>query len=143
MQTQFYPPPTSRPLPRWIESLGVEEKGLLAEIYIAIDAGSHRLAMMGARALVDIVMNREGDQVSFKGGLASLERRGLIASQSRDVLSAALAHRETSDRAFFSTPAQPLAHTTWERGGDLGKNPKQLSQVLTCRWASLHVSYRN
>lgn len=89
-QVEFYPPPAARRPPRWISRLRDEEQALLEEVYVALQADSRRLAMMGARALVDVVMNRDGDQGSFVAGLQSLERRGLIAARQREVLEAAL-----------------------------------------------------
>lgn len=86
----FFPPPMSRRLPLWLDELGQEERQLLEEVYVALQADSRRLAMMGARAVVDIVMNREGDQGDFGAGLDALEARGLIGTRQREVLKAAL-----------------------------------------------------
>lgn len=87
---QFFPPPTARRPPRWFDQLGQEEQQLLEEVYVAVQADSRRLSMMGARAVVDIVMNREGDQGDFGSGLNALEVRGLIGARQREVLKAAL-----------------------------------------------------
>lgn len=86
----FFPPPTWRELPDWAGRLRDDEQALLKEVYVALQADSRRLAMMGARALVDIVMNREGDQGSFATGLNALVERGLIGTVQKDVLNAAL-----------------------------------------------------
>jgi hypothetical protein len=87
---EFFPPPVSRDMPDWSGRLGAEERDLLKEVYVALHADSRRLAMMGVRTLVDIVMNREGDLGSFGAGLNALVTRGLIGTRQRDVLRAAL-----------------------------------------------------
>ncbi|MNC51388.1 hypothetical protein D3C75_1006780 [compost metagenome] len=65
--------------------------GLLNEVYSALHSNSRRLAMMGARALVDVYMN---DTVSDVGGfeqkLKALVVQGHISANDKDVLAAAL-----------------------------------------------------
>lgn len=89
-QVEFFPPLSARHPPRWLDQLANEEQELVREVYVALQADSRRLAMMGARAVVDIVMNRDGDQGSFGAGLDALEARGLIGRRQRQVLEAAL-----------------------------------------------------
>lgn len=88
---EFFPPPHSRRPPAWIDQLGAEEKALLEEVYVALHAGSRRLAMMGARALVDIVLARnDGPWDTLPDGLASLREHGLISTRDSGILNAAL-----------------------------------------------------
>jgi hypothetical protein len=60
-------------------------------VYRSLAADNVRLPMMGARALVDmLIVQKVGDVGSFQQKLAALERKGIVGSQGRDVLSAAL-----------------------------------------------------
>jgi hypothetical protein len=64
---------------------------LSEEIYVALQNNGRRLALMGARTLVDMLMQKEiGDLGSFERKLEELEKHGLISTQGRDVLSVAL-----------------------------------------------------
>jgi hypothetical protein len=66
-------------------------KELLNEIYVALYSDSRRLAMMGARTLVDMLMLEEvGDSGTFEGRLRALHQKGVISEKNREVLSAAL-----------------------------------------------------
>jgi hypothetical protein len=87
---EFFPPPMARRPPRWLDQLGDEEKQLLEEVYVAVQSDSRRLAMMGARTVVDIVLSRDGDHGDFSAGLKALEIHGLIGTRQREVLQAAL-----------------------------------------------------
>lgn len=49
----LFPPPASRWQPQWQWSLPSKIKGLLAQVYKALQADSLSLAMMGARAILD------------------------------------------------------------------------------------------
>ena len=116
-EIEYFPPPTARRPPRWMDQLGEEERSILGEVYVALQADSRRLAMMGARTLVDIVMNRDGDHGSFAAGLAALEKRGLVGARQREVLKAALdaghaaAHRgHLADREDVETVIDIVEH---------------------------------
>lgn len=89
----FYPPRVSRRKPDWVDRLTVpiEYEELLDEIYVALHADSRRLAVMGARALIDVAITRNvGDQGNFPRGLASLFENGLISGRSRSIIEAVL-----------------------------------------------------
>jgi len=89
----YFPPRVSRRKPLWIEKLNVpaEYTSLLEEIYIALHADSRRLAMMGVRALIDVVMQRNvGDQGNFGAGLDALVAKQFISERGRQILSAAI-----------------------------------------------------
>jgi hypothetical protein len=86
-----YPPPIRRGLPDWHESLPDEIQGLLSEVYHALAADSRRLALMGARTLVDMLMvSHVGAEGSFTSRLSALHTGGFIGERQKDVLSAAL-----------------------------------------------------
>jgi hypothetical protein len=64
---------------------------LLEETYTALHADSRRLAMMGARALIDAVIRRNaGEQQNFKHGLDALAAKHLLSEQDRGIIEAAI-----------------------------------------------------
>jgi hypothetical protein len=86
----YYPPAVSRKIPKWSSQLPDNEKSLLDEVYTAMHAESLRLAMMGARSLIDVALvSTVGDQGSFGKTLAEGECKGFISSKNRTVLDAA------------------------------------------------------
>jgi len=87
----FYPPPVSRRPPLWRWHLPVGMKELLNEIYTALYSDSRRLALMGARTLVDMLMLEEvGDVGTFDAKLKALRDKGVISERNLKVLSTAL-----------------------------------------------------
>ena len=105
----FFPPRISRRKPAWVDRLEVptEYIGILDEVYAALHADSRRLAMMGARALIDTVIRRTvGDQDNFARGLDELSAKYLISERDRGIIEAAIdaghasahrGHKPTSD----------------------------------------------
>jgi len=89
--TNYYPPPISRQIPRWQYKLPNDMRDLLKECYAALQSGGKRLAIMGARSLVDMFMNSTlGDIGGFQQKLAGLVKTGYVSKQNQDVLEAAL-----------------------------------------------------
>jgi len=87
----YFPPAVSRRLPSWHESLSSEMQALLKEIYTALHADSRSLAMMGTRALLDmLILDKVGDRGTFPQKLDALLAEGLIGKKNRDFLEAAL-----------------------------------------------------
>lgn len=89
----YFPPRVSRRKPAWVSRLDVpsEYSNLLEETYTALHADSRRLAMMGARALIDAVIRRNaGEQPTFAQGLDALAARYLISEQDRGIIEAAV-----------------------------------------------------
>lgn len=91
----FFPPRVSRRKPDWLirneYEVPQEYQTLLSEVYTALHADSRRLAVMGARALVDVVIRRNvGDQATFAKGLDALENEKLISQQDRGIIEAAV-----------------------------------------------------
>ncbi len=137
----YFPPRVSRRKPAWVDRLEVpsEYAGLLDEIYVALHADSRRLAMMGARALIDVAIRRSvGDQGNFGGGLSSLVEKQLISERNRAIIEAAVdvghasahrGHRPSADdvnvvidivenlihNELLAEPAQALKSTTPQR----------------------------
>jgi len=89
--TNYYPPPISRQIPRWQYKLPNDLRDLLKESYMALQAGGKRLAIMGARSLIDLFMNITlGDIGGFEQKLEALVKNGYLSEQNRSVLEAAL-----------------------------------------------------
>ncbi|PAT33118.1 hypothetical protein CLI92_04535 [Vandammella animalimorsus] len=89
----YFPPRVSRRKPTWAShyDLPSEYLSLLEETYTALHADSRRLAMMGARALIDTVIRRNaGDQQNFSQGLRALAEKCLISEQERKIIEAAI-----------------------------------------------------
>lgn len=87
----YFPPRVSRQPPHWQVHLPEEWQSMMAEIYSALHANSRRLAMMGARALVDMYMNNVvGDTGGFVVKLNQLVSSGYLGTQDKEVLEAAL-----------------------------------------------------
>jgi hypothetical protein len=88
---RFFPPKMSRKLPEWRWKLPDELRLLLDEIYRSLDAESVRLPMMGARALVDMLLTEKvGDVGTFKKKLHEFETKGFVSAKNRAVLDAVL-----------------------------------------------------
>jgi hypothetical protein len=70
VKTAVFPPDVSRKKPRWIWHLPIEMRDLMEEIYGALHANSRRLAAMGARTILDLVIiQKVGHQNTFGDGL--------------------------------------------------------------------------
>jgi hypothetical protein len=90
-EVRYFPPPTSRNPPPWRHKLPNDIRLLLEELYRSLDADNLRLPMMGARALVDMLMiEMIGDIGGFSQKLKKLEEGGYISTNGCDVLNAAL-----------------------------------------------------
>lgn len=89
--TRYYPPPIYRRQPKWLHSIPDTLAALFREIYSSLAADAPRLAVMGARTLVDIVMTEKvGDLGTFGQKLKELETKGFISRLSRQHLEVAL-----------------------------------------------------
>jgi len=89
--TSYYPPLLSRRRPKWLHSLTENFSSLLSEIYAALATDGRRLATMGARTIVDMVMaDKVGDIGSFSKKLEALEVQGVISRLNREYLGTAL-----------------------------------------------------
>jgi hypothetical protein len=87
----FYPPRVFRRLPEWRHRLPPLVGSLVDEVYKALAADSRRLAVMGARTLVDMVIaEKVGDQGPFRQKLHVLEEQGFVGKVNGEHLAAAL-----------------------------------------------------
>lgn len=105
-ELERFPPSVSRRPPEWHGNLPREQVELFSEVYTALHSDSRRLAVMGARTLLDVFITANiGDEGSFKTKLSSLEREGFVSARNRATLEAALdvghaaAHRGHSPEA--------------------------------------------
>ena len=87
-----YPPQTIRKEPRWLNDL-IRSKiepsieGFIYEIYIALQNDSPRLAVLGIRALLEMVMvDKVGDQGSFGKNTTEFLNQGFISKKQKEVL---------------------------------------------------------
>jgi len=109
IKTNYYPPATYRQEPKWLLELfwvlPIDNNfvgDLLKEIYVSLRNDSSRLAVMGVRALLEQVMvDKVGDQGSFKKNLDEFETKGFISKSQRAVLEPVLdAGHAAIHRAF-------------------------------------------
>jgi hypothetical protein len=101
-----YPPDVSRRLPRWESEIPTNIRDMLRETYNALHGDGRRLALMGARTVLDMVMlDKIGDIGNFFQKLEALEAAGFIGRRQREYLDAALnaghaaAHRGHNPKA--------------------------------------------
>lgn len=88
----FHPSPISRKEPPWLLSLifgnNRDLAGLLHEIYQAIHGSQYRLAAMGIRALLELVMvSKVGDLGSFGAHLDAFHAAGYVSRVAKESLS--------------------------------------------------------
>ena len=89
--TNFYPPRVDRKKPAWSRDLPIQLQSLITEIYAALANDSRKLAILGARTILDIVMTRKvGRLGTFQSRLKALEAKGFIGRANREILRAAL-----------------------------------------------------
>ncbi|MBN2020184.1 MAG: DUF4145 domain-containing protein [Sedimentisphaerales bacterium] len=90
-ETDYFPPPISRQMPKWIFDLPAGFQSLIDEIYTALHANSKCLALMGTRALVDLFMSATiGDIGGFQRKLEKLVEDGYLSKKNREILEPAL-----------------------------------------------------
>ena len=88
---RHFPPSTARRRPAWESQLPFPVQSLLLEVYNALHSGGLRLAVMGARTLVDTaIINKVGDAGTFEQKLEALRSGGFVSKQHCEVLAAAL-----------------------------------------------------
>lgn len=89
----FYPPRVSRKKPAWlIQNPELNDYiDLFDEVYTALHADSRRLAMMGARAVIDLAVARMagGDFGNFTQGMDKLVAEKRLTAEERQLIDAA------------------------------------------------------
>ena len=105
LEVTYYPPAVSRRMPAWRYKTSYEIAGLMSEVNAALQNDSRRLALMGARTIVDVVLaDKVGNAGSFGSRLETLEALGFVGRQNRGILEAALdAGSAAAHRAYNPT----------------------------------------
>lgn len=107
----FYSPQVSRRLPDWQNELPSEIQELLSEIYTALHSNSRRLALMGARTVIDMfVLDKIGDVGTFKQKLQALVDEGYLGKQQRDILNVALEVGNAAAHRGYKPSSEVLSH---------------------------------
>ena len=88
---EYYPTRVSRRQPSWIEDIPEATAELMREIYGALQGDQRRLALMGARTVIDgLLLRQVGDSGTFAERLDALENKGFLSKINREPLEAAL-----------------------------------------------------
>ncbi|MCK9988876.1 MAG: hypothetical protein AzoDbin1_05348 [Azoarcus sp.] len=89
----YYPSSIFRPHPRWFQSLDSawHISKLLREIYQAMQNDAPSLAAMGIRAVIEAIMiDKVGDQGTFRKNLSEFQNKGFISTFQLGILEAVL-----------------------------------------------------
>ncbi len=96
-QIDFHPPRLIWPLPLWHEKLPEKIKGLIMEVYDALNRSNRRLVAMGAGSIVDLVLDKElGDVGGFEKKLSIAVKSGLMTEMDRGILRPAIEARHAA-----------------------------------------------
>lgn len=88
---EYFPYATSRRIPVWLEDLSPELRELFQEVYAGLFADCRRLAVMGARAILDLMMKELlGADANFEENLREMEAQQFVTPGQRKFLEAAL-----------------------------------------------------
>lgn len=91
VEVAFYPPSITRHPPHWPTMIPLDLYSMLHEVYRALGAECNRLALIGTRTLMDMVILKEvGDVGPFSEKLEALEKKGVLSQKNSEVLSAVL-----------------------------------------------------
>jgi hypothetical protein len=79
---RLFPPPVSQHKPDWFHKLPASLQSLLSEVYNSLDADTRALPLMGARAILDmVIVDKVGDIGTFADKLKKLENQGVISQK--------------------------------------------------------------
>jgi hypothetical protein len=125
---QFYPPRKvdrkRTPPPWWAVKLPDGMDALLAEVYVALETRSYRLAAMGLRTLLDdLMVDKVGDIGEYKVKVNKMVEGGYLSEVQRDVLN----------------PTVDLGHAAIHRGHQ--PTGGQLDAALNIVEGMLHLFY--
>ena len=110
-RTEYYPPPLARSSPRWRWKLPDQLRKLLDEMYSALNANSRMLALMGARAALDMLFtDKIGDIGGFQEKLERLEKKGFVAKRNREFLLAMLDAGHAAAHRGYEPTQEQLTH---------------------------------
>ena len=110
-EVTFYPPQVSRRLPNWHKELPSEIQELLTEIYAALHSNSRRLALMGARTVIDtFVLDKLGDVGTFQDKLKELVKNGYLADKQKEILDVAIEAGNAAVHRGYNPKPEDLSH---------------------------------
>lgn len=137
---EFYPPRIRRPRPRWADKLPSSILYMLEEVYRALQTGSPRLATIGARTVIDLVIvDKVGDVGTFSQKLSALEGLGYVGSLNREFVDAALdtgsaaAHRGIAPKSEDLNRVMDIVESLLESVYVLGDAATRLREVTPAR----------
>ncbi len=108
-EISYYPPRVSRRKPTWHSELPFEFLLIFDEVYSALDIDCRRLALMGARTIVDMVLqDKVGDIGGFARKLEEMEKKGFIGRHNREFLDAALDAGNAAAHRAYAPSAEHL-----------------------------------
>jgi hypothetical protein len=88
---KIYPPMVTRKRPPWISEVPTGIGSMMEQVYGALDSNSRGLAVMGSRAVMDMLLtDKVGDVGSFGEKLDNLVSSGIVGAKNRAFLEAAL-----------------------------------------------------
>lgn len=89
---KYLPRIPKRASPSWLHRVDRPISSMLREIYTAITNDANTLAVLGARTVLDrLIQDQVGDQGGFEKGLKKMKAEGNITSQQYEVLKVAVA----------------------------------------------------
>ena len=113
MEVVYYPSPVARKTPSWLNSVLFSRvdgsrhiSDLLRETYAAVRGRQYRLAAMGVRSVLELLMvSKVGDKTTFGKNLEAFHEHGYISTIQYDAVKAILeAGHATTHRGF--TPSE-------------------------------------
>jgi hypothetical protein len=89
--TEYFPPLSFRPKPKWYSELSRSFRTILDEVYLALDNHLFILASTGTRTALDLlIFSKVGDVGRFEDKADLLLKNGIINSQEKDLLLAVI-----------------------------------------------------
>lgn len=86
---QVHPPPEIRRPPTWVEHVERPLRAALMDVYTALNAGMHAIALMGVRSLLDVwVSSNTSNDNNFGNKLAQLVALGTLSARQVELLNA-------------------------------------------------------
>lgn len=140
-----YPPQTIRKEPKWLTDLLLDsiisdtyKNEFISEIYIALRNNTPRLAVMGIRALLEqIMIEKVGDNGSFKKNLDKFEADGYISKVQRDAIDPVIEAGHASIHRGFKAQQSDVIHLM-----DVTENLIESIYINQKRSAQLNVPKR-
>lgn len=109
--TTYYPPLPFRLRPPWYRQLPKHHRLNLDEIYPALDHRLFRLAAVGVRTALDLlIVETIGDVGSFKVKVKTLASKGMIDSSEKEMLLAVLDAGSASAHRSFRPSNEAMTH---------------------------------